>query len=368
MMAAFIKTKAGLLATALALAELPIAKQTKNAAALGAVHLSGDGERLHVATTGAAGTFTTSVDAEATGEMALPLQKLAALAATFPADAMIAVRADDNAAGVAWGRSTFKLPVLPIADLPARHVLGHETGCVQLDAATVRDLLSRPAFAIETEQTRYYLGGIFLRNIDGELVAVGTDGRRLARLSTAASSTLSDDRKLIIPREILRTIQRLLSKATGSITLRRSERLLSIEGATFRLVTRLIDAEYPDTARLIPNGYPNTVTTNLARLNASLERFTTIAQDPAHAVQLSWNGGGGLRLNAADTSSDDLAADVTGTANVWAQVRYLRDLLQAMRGTTITIAAGGVSDPILFSDPDDSGFRAVQMPIREGGG
>jgi DNA polymerase III sliding clamp (beta) subunit (PCNA family) len=59
---------------------------------------------------------------------------------------------------------------------------------------------------------------------------------------------------------------------------------------------------------------------------------------------------------------------VTGTANTWAQVRYLRDLLQAMRGTTITIAAGGPNDPIFFSDPDDSGFRALQMPIREGGG
>ena len=198
--------------------------------------------------------------------MAVPVDRLAALARHFPADAELAITADDRAATVTSGKARFKLPVFPIADLPERHVLGEETGCVELDAKIARDLFARPAFAAATEESRLYLNGIFLHNAGDNLAAVATDGFRLCRVTTPATTTLSTDRSLIIPSEMVKTINRLLGSASGNVTLRRSERLFSVEGAGFALVTKRIDATYPDYERLISLEAPNVVTVSRARL------------------------------------------------------------------------------------------------------
>jgi DNA polymerase-3 subunit beta len=197
-------------------------------------------------------------------------------------------------------------------------------------------------------------------------IAIAADGHRLARLATATSSTLSADRSLIVPRELLKTIDRMLGKAAGMVTLRRSARLVSIEGAAFQIVGRLIDAEYPDTARIIPAGYPNAATCSRARLIKSLERFAAVAdpQDAAHAVHVRWNDRDGLHLSTPDGSADCLAADVEGEAETTAQVRYIAELLEAMHGDRVTIAAGKPGSPIIITDPDDSNFLALQMPIQ----
>ena len=88
--------------------------------------------------------------------------------------------------------------MFPLPDLPERHILGEETGRVELDAKAARDLFARPAFAASTEATRLYLNGIFLHSVGDDLVAVATDGYRLCRVTTPATTTLSTDRSLII--------------------------------------------------------------------------------------------------------------------------------------------------------------------------
>ena len=71
-------------------------------------------------------------EAEAEGEVAVPLERLAALVRHFPADAEIAITADDRAATVTSGKARFKLPVFPIADLLERHVLGEKPAASSL--------------------------------------------------------------------------------------------------------------------------------------------------------------------------------------------------------------------------------------------
>ena len=136
----------------------------------------------------------------------------------------------------------------------------------RLDAKIARDLFARPAFAAADDASRPYLRGIFLHNTGDNLVAVAADGFRFCRVTTPATTTLSTDRSLIIPNEMVKTINRLLGSASGNVTLRRSERLFSVEGAGFALVTTRVDATYPDYERLIPCEGPNVVTVSRAGL------------------------------------------------------------------------------------------------------
>jgi DNA polymerase III subunit beta len=367
-MAALIKTQASSLVAALAMCALPLGgRRNQRIPALGAVCLAGGSDGLSATATSFDGTITTRlVNAEAEGEMALPLERLADLARHFPADAELGITADDSAATVSSGRAQFKLPVFPIADLLERHALGEETGRAELDAKAARDLFSRPAFAASIEKSRFYLNGIFLHNVGDNLAAVATDGVRLCRITAPATTALSTDRALIIPNEMARIIDRLIASVSGNVTLRRSERLFSVEGTGFALVTRMIDATYPCYERLISSEAPNVVTTSRARLGQALARFAAVAdpQTGTHVVSLRWNADG-LHLSA-DGSEDCLAADVEGEGEgeTAAQIRHLAELTAALRGDSVRLNVGKPGSMILVTDPEDENFFAGQMPIR----
>ncbi len=361
-----IKARAGSLVAALGLAALPVREQeARRFPVLGAVHLAANGDGLSVTATTLDATIATHVEADAEGAVAVPLERLMALARHFPADAELAVTADDHAATIACDNSRFKLPVLPIADLPARHILDEETGRVALDSKIARDLFVRPAFAASSETTRLYLNGIFLHNVGDDLAAVTTDGHRLCRVLAPATTRLSTDRTLIVASVIAKTIDRLLGNATGIVTLARSERLFAIEGTGFVLVTKRIDQTYPDYERLIQAEASNVVTVSRTGLCESLARFAAVADPQAkpHIVKLHWDAEG-LHLSAADGNEDRLAADVDGEAETLVSVRYLTELLAALRGDSVRIGVGGAGSMILVTDPDDETIAVVQMPRR----
>jgi DNA polymerase-3 subunit beta len=340
-------------------------RRERETPALGAVRLAADGYGgLSITATTFDGTITTWLEAAAEGEVAVPLERLAALVRHFPADAEIAITADYRAATVTSGKARFKLPVLRIADLLERHALGEQTGCVELDAKIARDLFARPAFAASTEASRFYLKGICLHNAGDDLVAVTTDGFRLCRVTAPATTTLSLDRSLIIPNEMVKTIDRLLANTSGNVTLRRSERLFVVEGAGFALTTTRIDAIYPDYKRLIPCEGPNVVTVSRGVLSECLARFAAVAGPEIRTpiVSLRWNAEG-LHVSA-DRSEDSLAADIEGEGETAVQIRYLAELIGALRGDNIRISVAEPGSMILVTGPEDENFFAGQMPIR----
>ena len=364
-MAGFLKTQAGSLVAALAQCALSLgARQTQRIPALGAVRLAGDVDGLSIAATSFDGTITAWLDsAEADGEVALPAERFAELARHFPADAEITITSDDRTATVTYGRSRYKLPAFPAADLLEPHILGGETGRVELDAKIARDLFARPAFAAANESSRPYLRGICLHNTGYNLLAVAADGFRFCRITTPATTTLSTDHSLIIPSEMVKTINRLLASASGKVTLCRSERLFSVEGTGFELVTKRIDATFPDYERLISFEAPNVVTANRLRLAEALARFAAVAdpQTRTPIVRLRWDADG-LHLGA-DGSADCLAADVEGEGETAVQVRYLAELIGALRGDSVRISVGQPGSMILVTSPEDEKFFAGQMPI-----
>jgi len=361
-----IKILSGALSEALGRAQLPLSeKWAKRVPILTAVKLAADGDGLSVTSTSFDATIVTTVEATGEGEVAVPFERLAALAGHFPADAELTIGCDGIIATVASGRSRFKLPVFPLSDMLERHILGEETGCVELDAKAARELFARPAFAAADDASpRHYLRGVFLHSAGDDLVAVATDTHRLARVTTPAATTLSADRTLIVPNEMVKAVSRLIGKATGPVTLRRSERLFSVESTEFALVARMVDATFPDYERLTSITAPNVATVSRASLRESLARFAAVADREArrHAVRLRWNGNG-LQLSAPDGSADLLAAEVEGKAEAAAQVKYLTELIGALRGNSVRLSTGGSGDTILVSDPDDQTFTALQMTM-----
>jgi DNA polymerase III subunit beta len=310
-------------------------------------------------------------EVEVAGETAVPSAKTAGLASSFPADATIKIIAEDTTALIACGRSHFKLATIPPGDLPPMPEIKDEIGRIVTKPSELLAMLSKVSFAISSEKTRYYLNGILLHDIKNNLVAVATDGHRLARAILPGAGGLSQDRRLIIPGPAIKIILKLLAdKAIETVTLRRSATLIEIAAAPFTFVSKLIDAEYPSYERVVPAPSKNSVIVARAELARAFERIEAVtppktaptvglmwkAGDPAlHVVVPGWFG----------LADDPIEAKVSGAGRVAFQIRHGLELLDAVKGDRVRIDNNAEpSGPIHITDPGDPDFLIVQMPVR----
>jgi DNA polymerase III subunit beta len=229
-----LAAKAGMLAEALALAELALAglapEMAKRIMALSAVPVCAADSVASFTSNILDFSVTTKTEAEVLepGEIAVSLKALSALVAGFAKDVIITISAADKVATITGDKGRFRLQAIPIDDMPARLELEQETS-VELETADLLRLLTVTATA-STETTRYYFCGVFLHSVDGNLIAVATDGHQLMRVTAPERCVLSTDRSCIVPLKAAAVIQKLLKKTKPEkVTLRRSKALLMVQ-------------------------------------------------------------------------------------------------------------------------------------------
>jgi DNA polymerase III subunit beta len=368
-----ISANAGELSSALALADslitAPVIKLKM--ASLLAVHLKAADDALAVSANvlDHMVTLRVSADVAEPGELATNATRLAGLVAGFSAKAMVELATIDTSMLVSGGRSRFRLPAIARDELPPPLTLTGESGRVELAREEAMSLL-RPAFAMSTEQTRFYLCGIFLHDTDAGLAAAATDGHRLVRVSVPGAAGLSCDRALIVPATAVGIILKLLrDRTTERLVLRRSKTLIAIESSRFAFVSKLIDGTFPDYERIIPRPSGNSVIVDCVALKPAIARLAAVADPAAQVAPLAgfeWSAGESvLRLCFAgwpELADDELAAETSGTGKVALNVRQLRQLLDAIDSERIRFASNSAREPVLVTDPDDAEWLAVQMP------
>jgi DNA polymerase-3 subunit beta len=359
------------LATALGLAAGMVDAKLKKIVALGHTRLTPEGDHLAITANVLDFALKLSVPAviETAGEVAIGSERLAALAAGFPGDAEITISSYETMASIVCGRSRFKLPTLPIGDLPSTPTIDDEFGCIELERSGLLALLSKPAFAISTEATRYYLNGTLLHDTEAGLAAVATDGQRLARVILPGVTGLSQDRRLIIPRPAIKVLVKLLAdKEVELLTLRRSASLLEITSTKFTFISRLIDAEYPAYEYLVSTSTDNTAILDRAALVQAVARVAAVVSDDIRPlVGLTWNASEpALQLCAPDApeiADDPVDADVSGQGRFAVQVKHLAQLLDEIGSDRIRIDAGTrAGNAILITDPTNTNLTMLQMP------
>jgi DNA polymerase III subunit beta len=341
-------------------------------AALYHARLVAEGDGLSVATNVLDFALKLSLPAavETAGEIAIPSEKLADLAAGFPGDADVTINGDEKIATIVCGRSRFRLPTLPIGDLPSTPEIADEIGRVELERKELLALLSRPLFAISTEETRFYLCGLCLHDVEDGLAAVATDGHRLARAIQRGASGLSHDRTLIIPQRAIKILLRLLKDAEGAIALSRSQSLLEVSAPNnFRFITKLIDAKYPAYERLISASTDHAVTVDRAALVQAVARIAAVAPDTTRQplIGLTWKAPDpALHLcipGAPDLADDPVEAETAGRGRVAVQIRHLAQLLDGFEADQVRIDTdNSAGATILITDPHDADFTIIQMP------
>jgi DNA polymerase III subunit beta len=292
------------------------------------------------------------------------------IARKLPEGAQVELATGDGRLALAAGRSRFQLQTLPREDFPAI-ADGELPFGFTLPATTLKQMIDKTKFAISTEETRYYLNGIFFHVTEEAkpaLRAVATDGHRLARVAIDRPEGAVGMPDVIIPRKAVTELRKLLDEADGDVRVQLSATRIRFSLANAVLSSRLIDGTFPDYSRVIPTGNDKIMKIDTGALSEGVDRVSTIATDKTRAVKLSLTDD---RLTLAVTSpengtaSEELAASYSSTPiDIGFNSRYLLDILGQIETGEVEIHLADGASPTLIREGKDSNAIYVLMPMR----
>jgi DNA polymerase-3 subunit beta len=275
------------------------------------------------------------------------------------------------------GRSRFTLQVLPEADFPDL-TTGEFATRFTLPAATLKKLIERTQFAISTEETRYYLNGIYLHAVTvGKkpmLRAVATDGHRLAQAQVDAPDGAEKMAGIIVPRKAVNEIQKLVETGEGNVDVEISDTKIRVtipgSGGTGEVVltSKLIDGTFPDYARVIPQGNDKILKVERATFSEAVDRVSTISSERGRAVKLGIGDGRmTLSVNNPDSGSatEELGVDYAGDEmEIGFNARYLLDVAGQLETASAEFRFADPGSPTLILDQGATDALYVLMPMR----
>ena len=301
------------------------------------------------------------------GKLTVSARKLFDILKELDADAAIDIRQQDNFLQLTSGRSKFRLATTPADEFPEVR-LEEEGVSVAVDGSHLATMIGATSFAMSGDETRKYLTGtLFEVDKQGNLCLAATDGHRLALTRSRLSAEVRPG-QCIVPRKAVNEIRKLSEEVGGQMTLRFGERQIALEAGDHLLVSKLIDARFPNYADVIPVDNPHVAVVERTPLDQVLRRTMIVANEFTHDVRLLFSGSE-LQVSAHNTEQEQveevLAIEYDGPdIEIGFNARYIRDVLAAVDKNTVEISLKDNLSPVLLRPDAAAAEKYVIMPMR----
>ncbi|NIJ60654.1 DNA polymerase III subunit beta [Qipengyuania flava] len=311
---------------------------------------------------------------DSAGSITVSAHLLFDIARKLPDGSQVSLEAAENRMAIKAGRSRFSLPTLPRDDFPVI-VEGDLPTSFELSAKTLAELIDRTRFAISTEETRYYLNGIFFHVSDDSepvLKAAATDGHRLARFTLPRPDGAEGMPDVIVPRKAVAELRKLLEESLdGNVQIDLSASkvrfTLGGEGGVV-LTSKLIDGTFPDYSRVIPTGNDKLLKLDPKSFHEGVDRVATIATEKTRAVKMGLDKDKvTLTVTSPDNGSatEELPAEYGADGfEIGFNAGYLKDILNQIDADTVEIHLADAGAPTLIRKDENSPALYVLMPMR----
>ncbi len=316
---------------------------------------------------------TLAAETAEAGQATAPAHTLYDIVRKLPDGAQIAFDYDASRARLAvqTGRSNFELSTLPVDEFPVNAGADFDHNFT-LAPTDLRNLVERTSFAISTEETRYYLNGIFLHaaesGADAVLRAVATDGHRLAQVEMPLPDGAAGMPGVILPRKAVLELGKLMEETSDPVEVGLSDTKIQFRIGNAVLTSKLIDGTFPDYQRVIPSENDKKLVMNCRDFTAAVDRVSTISIEKSRAIKLALSAGK-LLLSASSeesgTASEELAAKYDADPmEIGFNARYLLDITQQIGGEDIELTLADSSSPTIVRDLSRESVLFVLMPMR----
>jgi DNA polymerase-3 subunit beta len=313
---------------------------------------------------------TLEADVSEPGATTVPAHTLFDIVRKMPEGSQVELIAAEGRMQVNAGRARFTLATLPRDDFPVI-AEGDLPTSFELPAATLRQIIDKTRFAISTEETRYYLNGIYLHVSDEAqpvLKAAATDGHRLARVTVPRPEGAQGMPGVIIPRKCVAELRKLLDEVDGTVQASLSETKIRFGLGNAVLTSKLIDGTFPDYSRVIPTANDKLLKLDPRSLEEGVDRVSTIASERTRAVKMSLDRDRvTLSVTSPEngTASEEVSADYGADGlEIGFNARYLLDILGQIEGDTMEVHLADAAAPTLLRENDKAPALYVLMPMR----
>lgn len=320
---------------------------------------------------------TETIDATTSQEGALtvPAHTLYDIVRKLPDGSELEIKGDASGNGkvqINSGSCKFSLSCLPVNEFPVMDKGNMQHNFV-LSSPELFALIDKTKFAISTEETRYYLNGIYLhvRKVEGEaavLCAVATDGHRLAKVESELPAGAADMPGVIIPRKTIMELRKFLEEAESDIEISVSETKACFAFSNAVLLTKLIDGTFPDYDRVIPYDNDKILQINASAFARAVDRVSTVSSDKTRAIKLETQKNcvilsavseeNGTAKEEIEASYDDDSIEIGFNS------KYILDMLSGFEGDEVKLTISDNAAPALVRDGDDEAALYVIMPMR----
>ncbi len=291
----------------------------------------------------------------------------------LPDGSLVSLTAD-NAAGrltVEAGRSNFSLATLPKEDFPVMASSEYASN-FSAKAPVLRRLFDKSKFAISTEETRYYLNGVYMHIAESDggkmLRCVATDGHRLARIDADMPDGAADLPGVIVPRKTVGELRKLLDDDDMVIAVSVSETKVRFATPQITLTSKVIDGTFPDYTRVIPQGNTRKLEVDAADFARAVDRVATVSSERSRAVKLQLDEDRlVLSVNAPDSGAaeEELAVAYSDEKlEIGFNAKYLLEIASQVDRENAVFMFNSSGDPTLMREGNDTSAVYVVMPMR----
>lgn len=316
-----------------------------------------------------------AIPAEVTtpGAVTVPAHMLHDIVRKLPDGAQVELKrdAEKERLTLSAGQARFALQTLAAEDFPDLAVgdMGHEFEIASVD---LKRLIDKTRFAISTEETRYYLNGIYLHTATqgqaATLRAVATDGHRLAQVELPLPEGAAGMPGVIVPRKTVHELNRLIEDGTGAVKVGVSSAKVRFEIGTVTLTSKLIDGTFPDYGRVIPQANDKEMKVSNAEFMSAVDRVSTIASERGRAVKLNIAPDKlVLSVNNPEggSATEEIGVDYgAAPLEIGFNARYLLDIAGQLEGGEARFLLADPGSPTMVKDASDDTALYVLMPMR----
>lgn len=226
--------------------------------------------------------------------------------------------------------------------------------------------LGQVVFAASNDETRPVLTGVLLQTLEGKLYMAATDSYRLAEKQLGANK---QDVNLLVPASAMQDLLRVMGEDDQEIQVTHDDQQILFKLGDIELVTRLVDGQYPDYRKLIPEKFTTQATLRRADLANVTKVSSLFARESAGSVTIDLDEKAkqlSIRSVASQLGENTATAPakVSGNGSVTVNSRYLLDALGALGGEDVMFGFNGKLEPTMLSDPQAPDYRHIVMPLK----
>lgn len=310
-----------------------------------------------------------AVEVESPGQIVIPAGLLHDLVQRIPTATLeIETDQDLRKATIRYGKSRASLNGFGTERLPEFQPLEGARETITLGSGVLTRLAREVLFACAKDESRPILKGVSLRLDSGRLILAATDGSRLSQTWLAVPEYRGEVRECVVPAKILAEAGRLNASEDATMTI--GSNMVEIRTRSSVIVSRLLDGQYPDYGRVIPQEFVAQGRVRVSDLRGALDRANLLAaRDQTSSVRVRHQVGQ-LEVSASAAefgqAVESLEFDSQGQdLDLLFNPTYLLDALKSLEGEDAVLEFSGVQSPLRIRDSENTQYSHVVLPLRQ---